>query len=101
VQILDGQHKLFNSTKKYMALKLTKTTETGFECIDAYHKIDWLIVKNKNQINFTLKAYKDIKFNPFLENVYICSYDINGENPIKQAYLHLKTLPEFADAVDC
>ena len=28
-------------------------------------------------------------------------YDINGENPIKQAYLHLKTLPEFATATDC
>lgn len=29
------------------------------------------------------------------------SYDISGENPIKQAYLYLKTLPEFADAIDC
>jgi hypothetical protein len=28
-------------------------------------------------------------------------YDINGENPIKQAYLYLKTLPEFATATDC
>lgn len=28
-------------------------------------------------------------------------YDLNGPNPIKQAYLHLKSLPEFADAVDC
>jgi hypothetical protein len=25
----------------------------------------------------------------------------SGENFIKQAYEHLKTLPEFADAVDC
>jgi hypothetical protein len=29
------------------------------------------------------------------------SYDINGDNPIKQAYQHLKTLPEFSDATDC
>jgi len=28
-------------------------------------------------------------------------YDLDGTNPIKQAYEHLKTLPEFADAVDC
>jgi hypothetical protein len=28
-------------------------------------------------------------------------HDLEGPNPIKQAYLHLKTLPEFADAVDC
>lgn len=27
--------------------------------------------------------------------------DLDGPNPIKQAYLYLKTLPEFADAVDC
>lgn len=27
--------------------------------------------------------------------------DLDGPNPIKQAYLHLKTLPEFADAIDC
>ena len=29
------------------------------------------------------------------------SYDISGDNPIKQAYEHLKTLPEFSDATDC
>jgi hypothetical protein len=27
--------------------------------------------------------------------------DLEGPNPIKQAYLHLKTLPEFSDATDC
>lgn len=27
--------------------------------------------------------------------------DMDGPNFIKQAYLHLKTLPEFAGAVDC
>ena len=32
---------------------------------------------------------------------YQFAYDITGENPIKQAYLHLKTLPEFATATDC
>jgi len=30
-----------------------------------------------------------------------CAYDINGKNPIAQAYDHAKTLPEFAGAVDC
>jgi hypothetical protein len=29
------------------------------------------------------------------------SIDLEGPNPIKQAYLHLKSLPEFSDAVDC
>ena len=27
--------------------------------------------------------------------------DLEGDNSIKQAYDQLKTLPEFADAVDC
>jgi hypothetical protein len=35
------------------------------------------------------------------ERPYFFAYDINGENPIKQAYLYLKTLPEFASATDC
>ena len=38
---------------------------------------------------------------PFNTKTYSCAYDINGENPIKQAYLYLKTLPEFASATDC
>lgn len=29
------------------------------------------------------------------------SLDLDGANPIKQAYEYLKTLPEFADATDC
>lgn len=28
-------------------------------------------------------------------------YKLENENPIKQAYLHLKTLPEYSDATDC
>lgn len=27
--------------------------------------------------------------------------DLEGSNPIRQAYEYLKTLPEFADATDC
>lgn len=32
---------------------------------------------------------------------YEFSLDLEGSNPIRQAYEYLKTLPEFADAVDC
>jgi len=32
---------------------------------------------------------------------YGCLVDLNGDNPIKQAYEYLKTLPEFANATDC
>lgn len=34
-------------------------------------------------------------------NFYKFPLDLIGGNPIKQAYEHLKTLPEFAGATDC
>ena len=85
-----------------MALKQTIKTKDNFgievEIPNVYIKIETLDLNKisgkanlsyKNQEN--LIRYNQIQF----------AYDINGENPIKQAYLHLKTLPEFADAVDC
>ena len=35
------------------------------------------------------------------QRAYEFSINLSGENFIAQAYAHLKTLPEFADAVDC
>lgn len=32
---------------------------------------------------------------------YACAYSLEGANPVDQAYLYLKSLPEFADAIDC
>jgi hypothetical protein len=29
------------------------------------------------------------------------TYDLDGENAIKQAYLNLKTIPDFNNAIDC
>lgn len=37
----------------------------------------------------------------FQSKSYFFDYDLNAANPIKQAYSHLKTLPEFAGATDC
>lgn len=84
-----------------MALKLTKQTKIGLNAVDAYHRIENIELQNKNIILFNLRSYVDVTFPAFDEKQFSCNYDLNGENPIKQAYLHLKTLPEFADAVDC
>ena len=84
-----------------MALKLTKITESGLEVKDAYIRVEQISLRGKENISFQIKAYKNKNLPSFEENFYGCAYDINGENPIKQAYLHLKTLPEFVDAVDC
>jgi hypothetical protein len=35
------------------------------------------------------------------EKTYGFKIDLDGPNPIKQAYEYLKTLPEFSDAEDC
>jgi hypothetical protein len=42
-----------------------------------------------------------IKANAVKKESYQFTPNMNSDNFIKQAYLHLKSLPEFADAVDC
>jgi len=84
-----------------MALKLTKKTSIGLNAVDAYHRVENIELQNKNIIIFNVKSYADAMFHPFNVLSFSCDYDINGENPIKQAYLHLKALPEFSDATDC
>ena len=84
-----------------MALTKTTISPQGFEVLNAYHRVEGLHLIDKKTIAFRFHVYKDLSFNSFNEKAFSCSYDINGENPIKQAYLHIKTLPEFTDAVDC
>lgn len=36
----------------------------------------------------------------YAEN-YFAPYTLDGPDPFEQAYIHLKALPEFADATDC
>jgi len=85
-----------------MALKKSIKTEWGIEVENAYSRIENVTLTAKDKITFHVRSYVSNDGVPFFtEKVFGCDYDLNGENPIKQAYLHLKTLPEFADAVDC
>ena len=84
-----------------MALKKTITSIYGNQILNAYHRIENVRLDKKNLISFHLKFYVDTNYPSFAESIYHCAYDINGENPIKQAYEYLKTLPEFANATDC
>jgi hypothetical protein len=85
-----------------MALQKTVTTPQGFEAKNAYHRIEFVRISNKTNLQFNVYAYanKDAKafFDEFL---FDCKYNLDGENAITQAYAHLKTLPEFVDAIDC
>lgn len=84
-----------------MALSKTATTVHGFEAVNAYHRIEKLSVLGKDKVEFHVRSYVD-KTKPFFaEQVIEAAYDLNGANPIAQAYEHLKTLPEFTSAEDC
>lgn len=84
-----------------MALQKNIETVHGVDINNAYHRVDNIVINNKNQLTFLLNIYADKNFTPVAVESYACEYDLNKENPLKQAYEHLKTLPEFAGAQDC
>ena len=70
------------------------------EFANAYLKIEHLS-GNKTEMSFSLGIYRG-KDNKKIDNQqFIFVPNLDGENFIKQAYNHLKTLPEFAGATDC
>ncbi len=85
-----------------MAIEKTVITPQGFEAVNAYHRVSGVSLIEKNKINFSVQSYKS-NGNPveFAFQLHSCQYDLNGNNPIVQAYNHLKTLPEFAGGKDC
>jgi hypothetical protein len=83
-----------------MALKKTVITPHGFKAENAYHRVENVKLQNKNTILFHVRSYKDSTSCFFHEQFVSCSYEIDGENPIKQAYEYLKTTKEFSTAED-
>lgn len=81
-------------------IKLTDNFGIEVEIPNSYIKVN-KVSCNKSNIRIYYDFKKSFDSDPFASNAVNCNYEIYGENPIKQAYLHLKTLPEFADAVDC
>lgn len=91
-----------------MALKKSTMTLHGFDAIDAYHRVENVTILEKAELQFNVTSYKNapskefpIGVPAFAEHQHKCAYDIQGANPIAQAYAHLKTLPEFVGATDC
>jgi phenylalanine-4-hydroxylase len=85
-----------------MAISHTINTPWGVAVPDAYCRVEAVALESKEEISFHVRHYKAPDGVPFFtEQVLHCHYDIDGTNPIKQAYDHLKTLPEFAGATDC
>lgn len=65
---------------------------------DAYIKIDSLTA-HKSNLTLFVGIYQDGKKKG--NSVVSFKGTLDGDNFIKQGYLHLKTLPEFAGAQDC
>lgn len=89
-----------------MALEKAITTEHGIELPKAYIRID-SIQGDKTVMYATVSIYKDdnaaIDKIPISSTIQNCTVDTSGNavNYHKQIYEHLKTLTEFADAIDC
>jgi hypothetical protein len=85
-----------------MALQKTVNTPHGFEAVSAYHRVEGVRLQDKAAIAFQVRSYKSKDQDAaFSDAPYTCEYELDGLNPIAQAYLHLKTLEDFADAADC
>lgn len=84
-----------------MAISKSISTIYGIKLENAYIRIENIRISPKTVISYDVCYYAD-QSNPEIEvKRFECSYDMNGVNPMIQAYDYLKSLPEFADAVDC
>ena len=83
-----------------MALRKNESTQFGFDVPSAYQRVENVKLR-KTTMEFQVSVYSDVAKNAFTHKSYACAYDLDGANPIAQAYAHLKTLPEFSGATDC
>jgi hypothetical protein len=87
-----------------MALKKTETVSSdivGDVQVSCYIKVTMVSADKTNVVSDVLFR-KDTAEGAIIKSVrYSFPPNMQGENFIKQAYEHLKTLPEFAGYVNC
>lgn len=87
-----------------MALKKQMTADVrlvGQVPVGAYIRVTH-VAGSKNEVTANAAFHKDSADGEMFQScAYTFKPSMNGGNFIKQAYEHLKTLPEFADAQDC
>lgn len=85
-----------------MALKKTVIAPQGFEAKNAYHRVEAVRITGKTSMQFNVYSHIDAEtVSFFAEYLFDCPYDLNGKDPIAQAYEFAKTQPEFEGAEDC
>ncbi|MEY4418019.1 MAG: hypothetical protein RIQ88_457 [Actinomycetota bacterium] len=81
-------------------MQLVDNFQQAIDFDSVYIKVS-TVTGTKNSITAVIEI-KDNKDGIVLDSSNVrFSLDLDGPNPIKQAYEHLKTLPEFANATDC
>lgn len=89
-----------------MALNKNITLKNNFgentEIKNAYIKVACVETTKENSLAI-VEYKKNIDAEPIVKESFNFKSDIseNSKNALIQAYLHLKTLPEFDGAVDC
>lgn len=86
-----------------MAMKKSQKFDTDFGSItvpECYIKVSMVEV-NKNNGMANVSFYDKPNGKLLHAKIYAVPHDLNGSNALIQAYNHLKTMDEFAGAVDC
>jgi hypothetical protein len=87
-----------------MALKKTIVLKDNFgdnkTFVDAYIRVS-SVNGGKNQMGIFVDTLKSDKSAIVKQDQFGFTPSLEGKNFIAQAYEHLKTMPEYADAVDC
>lgn len=84
-----------------MALK--KTIEfKGVPIVDAYIRVSMLTIHAGNtRMDFGVQTMANAESETIFYFSQETAYSLAGENPISQAYAHLKTLEQYQGAEDC
>lgn len=84
-------------------MALSKTLEfKGITVQGAYIRVSGLTIHDGNQsMEFWVSAMVAPSSSAFECTQESCAYKLEGGNPIRQAYDHLKTIDKYAGAEDC
>jgi hypothetical protein len=83
-----------------MALTIDIELNNGVKVNNSYCRVERISL-SKDRIDFFATYYVNADKPCFFHKQYGTPYNLDGSNPIKQAYEYLKRLAEFADATDC
>ncbi|MBV7489855.1 hypothetical protein [Pseudomonas sp. PDM30] len=84
-------------------MSIKKTIEfKGITVVDAHiTAVMPAIAMGNRMMTFGVQYRSSPEAEVFQSEIKEAPYDIDGGNPLEQAYAHLKTLPGFIGAVDC